>query len=407
LVTGYIEIELESANVERFLNLCAKQEIEIWNFKRKEKRNLCYITRDGLKRSESLRKKTHTNIHIIRKAGLPFFLCKYRKRKLFVLGFCLCLCLLFGLSQFVWEINVSGNVSYTKEDIIKYVERNHVSLGTLKMKVDCSDLEEELRVNYDEIAWVSCSLNGCRLSIHMKETLDKNTKNNASKPCDLVASKSGVITSIVTQNGTPLVQKGDKVKKGDTLITGNIYIYSDSNEVLETHKEIAEGTIRAKTRASYECSFLRSYYKKEYKKRKSYTYAAYICGKRIPLMPGIRQTEGMDQMTEEYPLKIGKTFFLPLYIEKTTTRRFDTVKQEYGKQEAYKKAQKKIQKKIREFEKKGMKVISNHIEIRVNDRKCEAKGFFILEEPIGKIRAIKDLSKEQENQLKPTEEVTW
>ncbi|MDO4942462.1 MAG: sporulation protein YqfD [Lachnospiraceae bacterium] len=407
MIIGYIQIELESANVERFLNLCAKQNIEIWNFKRKEKQNFCYITREGLEKSKALQKKTHTNIHIIRKAGLPFFLCKYRKRKLLVLGFCICFFLLFGLSQFVWEIDVSGNVSYTKEDIIKYVERKYVSLGTLKMRVDCSELEEQLRVNYDEIAWVSCSLNGCRLSIHIKETLDKNTKNNASQPCDLVASKSGVVTSIVTQNGTPLVQKGDRVKKGDTLITGNIYIYSDSNEVLETHKEIAEGTIWAKTRASYECSFLRSYYKKEYKKKKSYTYAAYICGKRIPLMPEIRQKDGMDQITEEYPLKIGKTFFLPFYLEKTTTRRFDTVKREYSKQEAYKSAQDKIKKKIREFEKKGIKVISNNIEINVNDSKCEAKGFFILEEPIGKIRAIKDLTEEQENKLKPTEEVTW
>ena len=406
-ISGYVIIELKSDHVERFLNLCAKQNIEIWNLKKNHGHNVCYMMKDGLKRSETLRKKTNTDIKVIRKAGLPFFLCQYCKRKLLLCGMFLCLFLLFGLSQFVWEIDVSGNISYTKEDIIKYVDEEFIPLGTLKMKVDCADLEEQLRLHYDEIAWVSCSLHGCRLSINIKETLDKNTKNNASKPCDLVASKNGVITSIVTQNGTPLVQKGDKVKKGDTLITGNIYIYSDSNEVLETHKEIAEGTIWAKTRAAYECSFLRSYYKKEYKNKKSYTYAAYLCGKRVPLMPEIKQEEGMDQITEKIPLKIGKTFFLPFYLERTITRRFETVKMEYGKQEAYKEAQNRIEKKIREFEEKGIRVLSDNIEISVNDIKCEAKGYFILEEPIGKIRSIRDLTKEQEEKLKPTEEVAW
>ena len=80
---------------------------------------------------------------------------------------------------------------------------------------------------------------------------------------------------------------------------------------------------------------------------------------------------------------------------------------EYGKQEAYKEAQNRIEKKIREFEEKGIKVLSDNIEISVNDIKCEAKGYFILEEPIGKIRSIRDLTKEQEEKLKPTEEVAW
>jgi similar to stage IV sporulation protein len=312
---------------------------------------------------------------------------------------------LFGLSQFVWEIEVSGNTSYTKEDIVKYIEREAVPLGTLKIKVNCSDLEEQLRIQYEEIAWVSCSLEGCRLSVDMKETLDKNSKNNAADPCDLVASKAGVVTSIVTQNGTPLVEKGQKVKKGDTLITGNIYIFSDSNEVLETHQIIAEGEIKAKTKVSYESSFSLDYYKKEYSGKQSYTYALYFCKKRIPLMPQIQQKDGMDQVAETYPFKIGKTFYLPIALEKTVTKRYKPVKKTYGKQEAYQLAQKKIKKKIRELEEKGVNVLDQNIEIQVKDNKCEAKGYFILEESIGKIRAIKKLTEEQEKQITPTESV--
>ncbi|MDO4170450.1 MAG: sporulation protein YqfD [Lachnospiraceae bacterium] len=405
IIFGYVKVDLCSGNPERFLNLCTRQGIEIWDIQKKDGRYTCYLTRDGWKSSQQLQEKTNTELKILGKAGLPFFLCKYRKRKLFVLGIVLCMLLLFGLSQFVWEISVSGNVSYTKEDITKFIDQKYVKLGTPKLKVNCAELEEQLRVHYDEIAWVSCSLDGCRLSVHIKETLDKNTKNNARVPCDLVASKSGTITSIVTQNGTPLVKKGDKIKKGDTLITGNIYLYSDSNEVLETYQIIAEGEIWAKTKVNYESTFSRSYYEKKYQKKKSYTYALHACGRRIPLMPEIKQQEGMDQITEQYPLKIGNTFYLPFYFERTTTRRFTPTRKEYGKQEAYQKAQSKIKKKIQEFEKKGMKVLSQDINIQVNDTNCEAKGYFTVEEPVGKVRAIEKLTKEQENKIKPTETV--
>ena len=50
-------IELKSDHVERFLNLCAKQNIEIWNLKKNHGHNVCYMMKDGLKRSETLQKK--------------------------------------------------------------------------------------------------------------------------------------------------------------------------------------------------------------------------------------------------------------------------------------------------------------------------------------------------------------
>lgn len=407
IIGGYVKVKIVSNCPERFINLCAKQDIEVWDLTRENCDYMCYMTRKGFQSSKQLQEKTNTKMEVLIKAGLPFFLCKYRKRKLFLMGILLCMLMLFGLSQFVWEINVYGNTSYTKEDIIKYIERESIKLGTLKFTVNCAKLEEQLRQKYEEIAWVSCSIEGCRLSVHIKETLDKDTKNTSSVPCDIVALKSGTITSMITQNGTPLCKKGDKVKKGQTLITGNIYIYSDSNEVLETHQIIADGEIWAKTKVDYQCVFNRSYYTKEYQKKKSYTYALICCGNHISLMPKIKQKEGMDQLTEQYPLKLGKTFYLPLCIERTTTRRFSPVRKEYGKREAYEKAEEKIAKEIKKLKKKGIKVLDQKITIKVTDSQCRAEGYLILEEPIGKIRAIRPLTKKQEEKIKPTEAVLW
>lgn len=407
MLTGYLRVTIQSSCPERFLNLCTKQEIRIWNLEQKGGVYHCCIGRGDFKKSIPIQEKTNTGLKIERKCGLPFFLSKYKKRKwLFVGAFC-CVGLILGLSQFIWEIKVEGNVSYTEEDIKKYINRNEISLGTLRRKVNCEELEEKLRRHYDEIAWISCSIDGCQLSVRIKETLDKNTKNETDQPCDLVALKDGIITSIVTQNGTPLVKKGDKVKKGETLITGNIYIYSDSNEVLETHQVPADGMIWARTKVDYSCSFSRSYYKKKYGKKKNYTYAVIACGKWIPLMPTIKQKEGMDQIKEKYPWKLGNSFYLPITIEKTTTRKYETKRIEYSKKEAYKEMERRIQRRKDQLEKKGIEVEQDAIKIEVNEQTCKASGTMILKEPIGKVRAIRKLTKKQEEKIRPTEAVLW
>ena len=96
----------------------------------------------------------------------------------------------------LWEITVSGGEVYSESDILKYVTDNYYHIGTLKYQIDCDALEDHLREDYAEIAWASCSIQGTRLHIEIKETLDRKTKQNPKKPCDIVANKSGIITKM-------------------------------------------------------------------------------------------------------------------------------------------------------------------------------------------------------------------
>lgn len=58
-----------------------------------------------------------------------------------------------------------------------------------------------------------------------KDQTEEQVKENG-KGFDLVAQTDGTIVSIVTRSGVPLVQEGQEVKKGDTLVQGAIPILS-------------------------------------------------------------------------------------------------------------------------------------------------------------------------------------
>ena len=64
---------------------------------------------------------------------------------------------------------------------------------------------------------------------------------------DLIAEKDGIIYSIITRQGIALVEKGQAVSKGDTLVLGLCNIYDDSGVIKEQIKLKADALIYADT----------------------------------------------------------------------------------------------------------------------------------------------------------------
>ena len=94
---------------------------------------------------------------IIKRTGLPFFLHRYRNRKMFFAGAVFCISLLYLFSRFIWGIDISGNKSYTDEILLKYLSSREIKSGMKKSQVDCGRIVKDLRREYGDIIWVSAS----------------------------------------------------------------------------------------------------------------------------------------------------------------------------------------------------------------------------------------------------------
>ena len=250
-IFGRLYFQVKGYQTERFLNLCAKNHLVLWELKPVSDGYVFFIRRSSYQMLEALAEKANVDLTLQGQKGLPYFLKEHKKRKILFFSMCLCGLMILSLSQFLWEITVSGGEVYSESDILKYVTDNYYHIGTLKYQIDCDALEDHLREDYAEIAWASCSIQGTRLHIEIKETLDRKTKQNPKKPCDIVANKSGIITKMAVKSGTPLVSVGDSVKSGTTLISGLIYYYSDDFTVTQTDKIKADGEIVMRTKEVY------------------------------------------------------------------------------------------------------------------------------------------------------------
>ncbi len=143
--------------------------------------------------------------------------------------------------QFVWHINILDAGAY-EGDIRAYLEEAGIKPGMLRSKIDIEALNAALEYRYPETAWVKTAFRGADLTIRMIQGVPVPKVVTQGDPNDIIASQSGIIVSIEPYQGTPQVQLGDLVKKGQVLIKGEERAGTDG----ETKRVKARGKIMAK-----------------------------------------------------------------------------------------------------------------------------------------------------------------
>lgn len=400
-IFGRLYFYVKGYQTERFLNLCAKNNLVLWQLKPVEDGYAFFIRRSSYQMLVMLAEKANVEITLQGQKGLPYFLKEHRKRKILFFSIFLCCLMIFSFSQFLWEITVSGGEIYSESDILKYVTDNYYRPGTLKYQIDCDALEEHLREDYDEIAWVSCSIQGTRLHIEIKETLDRKTKQNPKRPCDIVANKSGIITKMAVKSGTPLVSAGDSVKKGTTLISGLIYYYSDDFTVTQTDKIKADGEILMRTKEVYHNTVPTRYYEKKITNKKKRIKNIYLGQYQLDF-PAKKRQSHTNIVTDRRALKIGSSFYLPAGITMQTIEQYKPEKKILTKKEAQMKLKKQLEQYLLNKTKQGVRIVHCEERYKKKNDQYEIEASIIKEESAGKIRNIKKLTKKQEELIAPT-----
>lgn len=379
---GFLIITISGSARDRFLNICSKNNIIMWNVKLTENGTSAYISGKNYRRMLPYADKTGVKLEIHDKRGLPFFFYKYRKRKCFALCLLLCICTIYIFTLFIWDINISGETVYTKEQIRQDIVDNYIPLGTFKRDVDCAGLEKELRERYDQIAWISCEIKGTQLNITLTETLEPNMIRESETPCNIVAVKDGLVTDIVTRSGTAIVSGGDEVEKGDILITGVVNIYNDYDELLETQYLPSSGDVYAIIEYKYDDSFSMEYYDKEYEpKEHKYYGVGFGDNFFMPFRP--KSEKNIEQVIEDKKLVLAGDFYLPVSVRQTTARKYTPVLKKYTDEEAREKAKKREAVFLSDLRKKGVEILENNVTIKIVNGSCVASGVIVAREIIG------------------------
>lgn len=367
-IKGYLKVSISGSYIERFFNLCMLQNIILWNVTNEsDKEKVLYISLSDFFCIKPLLKKTKVKVKILKKYGFPFWKQKIIKRKIYICGLLFCLMILFYLSNFIWSIQLSGNTELTQSNLEKFLNQNNLGYGIAKKQINCKEIEKILRKKYPYISWVSVTIEGTTLNICVKELSANHTvktKPEFQIPTDIVASESGIITAMVVRSGVPQKNVGDKVQKGEILISGNLPIYEDDGTIRTYHYCQSDGDVYIKKTLSFSKSFEKKQNKLLPDEKSRCIY--WLKFGNLLLEPNMVKEPNItyEITSNSHQLCLFSNFYLPVYYGKKEYFPLKNKKiiytDEYAKQ-ALKKAYSYYEERLQE---KGVQIIQKNVKIK-------------------------------------------
>ena len=387
---GYIRLCVAGYSPERFLNMCCFHNLFIWGLEPTEKGYEMYMSISDFRKLKPIIRKTHTKVTLEGRYGFPFFLARYRKRKLFFAGLFLCAVLLRAYSLFIWDIHFEGNERYPDTTLAEFLESEGVAPAMLRSRVDCPGIVKAIRKEYNDIVWVSASIDGSRLKIQVKENEDTFPEKDASvvpdggeeKPVDLIASSDGVVTKIVTRSGVPQVHVGDTVKKGDILVLGRVEVVNDSQEVVSYQYHRSDADVFADTQMEYTDTLPLTYQEKVYDGKKKYQPFIRLADWTVSVGSIKNKYEHSERVTEETQIRLGENFYLPLFYGMKSVKSYSLVERTYSEEEARRLLSLDFKRFCEDLEEKGVQIRENNVKIHLCEDSASASGTVYLNERI-------------------------
>jgi len=316
---GYVIILVEGYFIEKFLNICIRRQIMLWDIKRQKDRIvLMKVSIKGFRLLRPIAAKTKCRVRIVKKRGLPFIFNKYRKRKTFAAGAVFFLISIFVMTSFVWSVEISGNKELTADFLRKALAGNGIKPGVLKYKINADRAVDDMMLNFREISWISINVRGTKVKVQLRERKKLPEIIPADVPCDIVALKDGVIKQIVVTEGIEAVMTGETVKVGQILISGRIPVKDEKDKFRQVH---AMGSVKARTWYEEQQPVKLQEVEKIRTGRSFNNYTLVLFGQRINLFHKKMEYDDYDTVEVKKELMIGEDMIFP--FELITDRYFE------------------------------------------------------------------------------------
>ncbi len=383
-IRGYVTIKVWGYSTERLLNLCGNHNILVWDIVNHGEYDTMNISVRGFFALKPLLKKTGTRAAVLGKYGLPFFMSKMQKRKVFVAGLLCCLVFWMLTARYIWNIEIEGNYVLTDDVLLDYLEENKIHVSMKKNELQIEELEKALREKYDVITWTSVQLKGTTLLISIKENempvYEQNDQTDTEKGTDLIAARSGTVSYIITRSGVPQVALGDTVEKGDVLVSGAVPVYNEDTTVRKYQFTESDADILLRYTESVSVKRDILYEEKKYSGRQKKMVMFGINDKEWNIRLGKIPYDEYDISGEKKQVRLLDRLYLPLFYGTKTIQEYEMVRQKYTEEEMNAAMQEEWNKIISTLDEKGVQITEKNVTIKKNDDNWVLNAHMQLEE---------------------------
>ena len=215
-----VAFTVEGLNTERFIRQAGGQGVRLTGLRRPAPRKVsAEAAEDDLPALQELALRGGWKLTIGARRGAGRAADWLRARWVLAAAAAIAGAALLAASRVMWRIEIVDAGTYDADIRIALTELG-VTVPALRSQVDIGALRDALEWRYPRIAWFECGWRGSTLVVRPVEGVLPRTDSDSDGACDVVASRDGVVQTVVTKAGTPVVKAGDIVRAGDVLIKG-------------------------------------------------------------------------------------------------------------------------------------------------------------------------------------------
>lgn len=354
-IRGYVIIIVEGYFLEKFMNICIRRQIFLWDVRRK-KNNVMTLKMSikGFKMLRPIAKKTRCRVRIQAKRGVPFMLNRYRGRKAFAAGALMFIASLYILTSYVWSIEITGNEKIETQVLIDKLATLGVRPGVMKYRVNAENVVNNMMLDIRELAWMGVVVKGTKVKVEIAERVNPPAIVAKDVPCDIYAAKDGVIKTMTVKAGQEMVKAGATVQKGQLLVSGTVPNKNENEKARLVH---SIAVIKARTWYEKSIPVQLQVIDKERTGKKKNNYAIEIFSNRINLFPGRISFEEYDKIEIKKSISLGEDVVLPFALIINQYYENNLIEREITMEEAKKAAAEEAYKSVTEEIPSGAEMI--------------------------------------------------
>ena len=237
MFNNYYELKIEGKDVKRFIKQLYNLGIYFEEIKFIDK--IVYVKIDSNNYKKLSKVKTIYKIYITNLYGINKIKDIIKKYNIFFICILLGIVLLNILCNITFEIEIDTK----NEEIYNLVERQ-LKVNGIKKYTFMKDFKKRqviinniLENNKDKLEWLEIERVGTKYVVKLEErkinSISSNYKNQ-----DIVSTHDAVIKKIIAKSGVKVKEVNEYVKKGDTVISGTIYLNEEIKEITKALGEI-------------------------------------------------------------------------------------------------------------------------------------------------------------------------
>lgn len=218
-IRGWADVRVTGAAPEEFFNLCAQRDIRFWRLRKEDAGSwTCRASFLDYPKLADIALRSQCEVALLGRGGVTGLVWKLRYRYALLIGLVVCLGLVTVLGQVVLTVRVSGNVEVPTGAILSQLKAQGVKPGAFGPSLDTRQIGHAVILELPELAWMTINLRGTVAEVVVREGKPRPELMEEDEIAHIVARHPGIITKIQTTRGQQLVEKGDTVAAGDTLI---------------------------------------------------------------------------------------------------------------------------------------------------------------------------------------------